>query len=109
MGSPPISPSGRTDASQMRSNASGLGAVVRARVAGRWTVLDRLDAHSGPGQSLQPLSVGLGAHGQVDFVELRWPDGVSQSELELEGGEHHLIAEVQRQLASCPVLFAWER
>lgn len=102
-----ISPSGRTDASQMRSNASGLGAVVRARVAGRWTVLDRLDAHSGPGQSLQPLSVGLGGHGQVDFVELWWPDGVSQSELELKGGEHHRIAEVQRQLASCPVLFAW--
>ena len=55
-----ISPTGRTEASQMRSNASGLGAVVRARVAGQWTVLDRLDAHSGPGQSLQPLSIGLG-------------------------------------------------
>ncbi|MYD98201.1 MAG: tetratricopeptide repeat protein [Gammaproteobacteria bacterium] len=102
-----VSPTGRTDASQMRSNASGLGTVVRARVAGRWTVLDRLDTHSGPGQSLQPLSVGLGGNGQVDFVELRWPDGVSQSELELKGSEHHTIAEVQRQLASCPVLFAW--
>lgn len=102
-----VSPTGRTDASQMRSNASGLGTVVRARVAGRWTVHDRLDAHSGSGQSLQPLSVGLGGHRKIDFVELQWPDGVSQSELELDGGEHHPIAEVQRQLASCPVLFAW--
>ena len=102
-----MTPSGRTDASQMRSNASGLGTVVQTRVAGRWTVLDRLDTHSGPGQGLQPLSVGLGGHHQADFVELEWPDGVSQTELELAAGAHHDIAEIQRQLASCPVLFAW--
>ena len=102
-----LTPTGRSEGAQMRSNASGIGALVRARVAGRWTVMDRLDYHSGPGQSLQPLSIGLGGHRQADFVEFRWPDGVSQTELELAGGAHHAVAEIQRQLASCPVLFAW--
>ena len=102
-----MTPTGRTETSQMRSNASGLGTVVHTRTAGRWIVLDRLDHHSGPGQSLQPLSVGLAGHEQADFVELEWTDGVSQTELELAAGEHHVIVETQRQLASCPVLFAW--
>ena len=102
-----LTPTGRSEGAQMRSNASGLGTHLRVRVGGRWSVMDRLDHHSGPGQSLQPVSVGLGGHGQADFVELRWPDGVSQTELELARGEHHVVAEIQRQLASCPVLFAW--
>ena len=98
---------GVSKAGQTRSNASGLGTSVRVRVAGRWTVLDRMDPHSGPGQSLQPLSIGLGGHGQADFVELEWSNGVSQTELDLERGRHHVIEETRRQLASCPVLFAW--
>ena len=110
-----VTPTGRNEVAspataspgQMRSNASGIGTWVRARVAGRWTVLDRLDVHSGRGQSLQPLSLGLGGHDRADFVRLDWTDGVSQTELDLEVGRHHVIEETQRQLASCPVLFAW--
>ena len=110
-----VTPTGRNEVAspstaspgQMRSNASGIGTAVRARVAGRWTVLDRMDVHSGPGQSLQPLSFGLGGHDRADFMRLDWTDGVSQTELDLEAGRHHVIEETQRQLASCPVLFAW--
>ncbi|MCY3841255.1 MAG: FG-GAP-like repeat-containing protein [Gammaproteobacteria bacterium] len=110
-----ITPTGRNEVAspstaspgQMRSNASGIGTGVRVRVAGRWTVLDRMDVHSGRGQSLQPLSFGLGGHDRADFVRLDWTDGVSQTELDLEAGRHHVIEEIQRQLASCPVLFAW--
>lgn len=110
-----VTPTGRNEVAspstaspgQMRSNASGIGTEVRARVAGRWTVLDRMDVHSGPGQSLQPLGFGLGGHDRADFVRLDWTDGVSQTELDLEAGRHHVIEETQRQLASCPVLFAW--
>ena len=110
-----VTPTGRREVAspstaspgQMRSNASGIGTWVRARVAGRWTALDRMDAHSGPGQSLQPLSFGLGGHDRADFVRLDWTDGVSQTELDLGVGRHHVIEETQRQLASCPVLFAW--
>ena len=100
--------SGRNEAAEMRSNASGIGAVAEVRVAGRWTVLDVLDTHSGPSQSAQPLAVGLGGYDEADFVELTWPDGVTQTELALAAGERHAIVETQRQLASCPVFFAWD-
>ena len=99
--------SGRSEADQMRSNASGIGTRVQARTSGRWTVLDALDTHSGPGQSLVPMSVGLGGSPRADFVALQWSDGVSQTEIDLAAKRLHEIAETQRQLASCPVLFAW--
>ncbi len=99
--------SGRSEADQMRSNASGLGTRVQVRTAGRWTVFDAIDSHSGPGQSLVPLSVGLGGSPRADFVALQWTDGVSQTEIDLAAERLHEIAETQRQLASCPVVFAW--
>lgn len=103
-----LAPSGRSEADQMRSNASGIGTRIKVRTAGRWTVLDALDPHSGPGQSLAPLSVGLGGRARADFVVLEWSDGVSQTEIDLEAGRLHEITETQRQLASCPVVFAWD-
>lgn len=99
---------GQREGEQTRSNASGIGTHVRVRFGGRWSTHDAVDAHSGPGQSLQPLGVGLGGHPQADFVALTWSDGVSQTELDLAAGERHMIVETQRQLASCPVLFAWD-
>ncbi len=44
----------------MRSNASGIGAHIAVRVDSRWTVLETFRNDSGPGQSLQPISFGLG-------------------------------------------------
>ena len=100
--------SGRSESDQMRSNASGVGTRLQVRTAGRWTVLHALDSHSGPGQSLVPMSVGLGGSPRADFVALQWSDGVSQTEIDLGAKRLHEIAETQRQLASCPVLFAWD-
>ena len=100
--------SGRSEAEQMRSNASGIGTLVKVRAGGRWTLLDALDAHSGSGQSHRPLSVGLGGLPKADFVALEWSDGVTQTELELAAGERHAIVETERQLASCPVFFVWD-
>lgn len=102
-----VSPKGRSEADQMRSNASGIGTLTKLRHGGRWSVQDAIDPHSGPGQSLQPQSFGLAGHPKADFVVLEWSDGVSQTELDLYAGKVYAIAEVQRQLASCPVLFAW--
>jgi hypothetical protein len=44
----------------------------------------------------------------MDFVSLDWSDGVFQTEMQLAGGETHRLIETQRQLSSCPVLFAWD-
>ena len=103
-----IAPSGRSDAADgMRSNPSGIGTELLLRVGDRWTRVDAYGRHSAPGQSLQPVALGLGGAERADFVRLRWTDGVLQTEMALAGRELHEIAEYQRQLSSCPVLFAY--
>lgn len=89
----------------MRSNASGIGARVAARVDSRWTMLHTFSRTSGPGQSLQPLCFGLGGSPRIDFAAVDWPDGVFQTEIGLQGGTLHAITETQRQMSSCPVVF----
>ncbi len=95
------------DAQSMRSNASGIGAGLGVRTGSRWSLLPGYRNHSAPGQSLQPLSVGLRGARRADFVAIDWSDGVFQSEVDVPTGELLSIAETQRQLSSCPVLFAW--
>ncbi|MCI0630241.1 MAG: FG-GAP-like repeat-containing protein [Phycisphaerales bacterium] len=106
-----LSFTGRTDPGSgppaMRSNASGIGTHFAARMDSMWVAGSTLRNSSGPGQSLQPVAVGLGGHEQIDFVSIDWSDGVFQSEIDLKAGELHKIVEEQRQLSSCPVLFAW--
>jgi Tfp pilus assembly protein PilF len=94
--------------SQIRSNTSGIGAQIAARVDSQWTALATYRAQSGIGQSLQPLAIGLGSSPQIDFVAITWSDGVFQSELALAPGAVRRIEETQRQLSSCPVLFAFD-
>jgi len=95
------------EANSMRTNASGIGTRFAARVGARWTVMDTHRRCSGPGQSRQPVAIGLGGAPGVDFVAIDWTDAVFQTEMGLAPGEIHTIAETQRQLSSCPVLFAW--
>jgi len=101
--------SGRTDTGQsMRSNVSGIGATVAARTGTRWTLMGAVRSSAGPGQSLQPISIGLGGASVIDFVSIDWTDGVFQTESMLQPGVVHSIVETQRQLSSCPVIFAWD-
>ncbi|HEY7290321.1 MAG TPA: FG-GAP-like repeat-containing protein [Vicinamibacterales bacterium] len=93
---------------RLRSNRSGLGASVAARADSRWTTFPALRAQSGPGQSLQPLAIGTGGEPQVDFVAITWSDGVFQTELAIVPGTIRQIGETERQLSSCPVLFAYD-
>ena len=100
--------SGKTDkAAEMRSNASGIGVQTVARVGSQWGSIPPFRLGSGPGQSLQPMTVGLAGASQVDFLRMLWPDGVSQTELALKPGLLHEIAETQRQAGSCPLVFVW--
>ncbi|MGI9430070.1 MAG: FG-GAP-like repeat-containing protein, partial [Bythopirellula sp.] len=101
--------SGKTDkAAEMRSNASGIGVLGTARIQGRWATVSPFRASSGPGQSLQPTTIGLAGSEQVDFLRLLWPDGVSQTELNIKPGKRVDIAETQRQAGSCPLVFVWD-
>ncbi len=102
-------PAGRHDSNmQLRSNASGVGTRVAVRVGGRWTVVESTRPASGPGQSWQPLLVGIGPQEQADFVRLDWSDGIMQTEIGVAGGKFHRIVEENRQTSSCPLLYAWD-
>ena len=96
------------ESEQMRSNADGLGVRVAVRIGTRWTVRSTYRPVSGGGQSLQPLAIGLAGAAQLDYVDLRWTDGLLQTERELASGQVHGIQETQRQTSSCPVLFVWD-
>ncbi len=101
--------SGRTEASQsMRSNSSGIGTSYAARVGATWSGGETFRNHTGRGQSLAPVAIGVGGYGKADFVEFEWSDGVLQSELDLAAGSLHTITETQRQISSCPVIFAFD-
>ena len=103
-----VLPRGATDAGQsMRSNASGVGTSIAARVGSRWTMTGGVRNTAGPGQNLQPISIGLGGAQDIDFIAIDWTDGVYQTESHLKPGQMHEIVETQRQLSSCPVIFAW--
>jgi hypothetical protein len=104
-----LSPTGREIASdQRRSNSSGIGTRLAIRRGSAWTAIDTVRTASGPGQSLQPVTVGLGGADRADFVSVLWSDGILQTEMDLEAGRVHRIEETQRQLSSCPVLFTWD-
>jgi tetratricopeptide (TPR) repeat protein len=100
--------SGRDDPSQsMRSNTSGIGTSYAARVGDEWFGGEAFRSHTGRGQSLTPVSVGVGPFEAADMVELEWSDGVFQSEVVVPAGVVTPVVETQRQISSCPVLFAW--
>lgn len=96
------------EGASMRSNASAVGTRVALRANDQWVVNWHLRNDSGPGSDLQPAAIGLNGAARADFVAIDWPDGVYQTELDLAAGQVHRIEETQRQLASCPVLFAWD-
>ncbi|MEM6640290.1 MAG: FG-GAP-like repeat-containing protein [Pseudomonadota bacterium] len=96
------------EADSMRSNRSGIGTRVAVRTGSHWALTDTFDHHSGAGQSLQPLAIGLGDAPRADYIAMTWSDGVYQTELDLVAGMVHPLTETQRQLSSCPVIFAYD-
>ena len=84
---------GRIGASRCGQIGSGIGVTAAARIGGRWIAFDTLRPDSGPGQSLEPVSIGSIGAAQIDFVRMTWPDGVFQTEGALATGQHHQIDE----------------
>ncbi len=89
------------------SNAHGVGADVEVK-AGDLVARRVVLAGSGfPGQMTDELVFGLGDRPRADFVRVQWTDGVRQNEYDVPVDRPHVIREVNRKIASCPVLFAW--
>ncbi len=103
-----IQPSGiRSRDGRTRSPASGYGVTLTARAGWREQKLLHTGQAGGANQSLLPVVFGLGGASKADYVDFLWPDGVAQSEMGLVAGQTHQVAELQRKISSCPVLFAW--
>jgi hypothetical protein len=90
-----------------RSPASGYGVLLTARSGLHETRRLFVGQTGGANQSLTPVVFGLAGIGKADYVDLLWPDGVAQAEVALAAGQTHTVAELQRKVSSCPVLFAW--
>lgn len=105
----PVRFAGRLNQSlSMRSNGSGIGTRFAARIGSHWVGGTTFRASTAPGQSLQPISIGVGDRSGIDFLAVTWSDGVFQSELSLRRDEATTVVETQRQISSCPVIFVWD-
>jgi hypothetical protein len=96
------------DADSMRSNRSGIGTRYRTQGGQNWATGMTLRSSSHNGQSHQPELIGTNGMSTIDFIAVDWSDGVFQVEMGLTAQQHRTISETQRQLASCPVVFAWD-
>ncbi len=91
-----------------RSPASGYGVRARLRAGLCESHYSYTGQSGGANQSMLPMILGLGGAASADYVQLQWPDGVAQVEMTLAAGQTHKVAELQRKISSCPVLFAWD-
>jgi tetratricopeptide (TPR) repeat protein len=100
--------SGKEDgANSVRSNFSGIGTSFILRNQKFYSIGDSFQNMTGKDQDYQGVILAAGSKSTVDYVEMEWSDGVYQTELGLASQKYHLIPETQRQLSSCPVIFAW--
>ena len=99
-----------------RSPAISGARTPRASARGSRSARDRAGRPStpcapaqGPGQSLQPVAVGLGGARPAP-TSCRWsgPTASCRPRSISARGRLHRIEETQRQLSSCPVLFAFD-
>lgn len=95
------------DANSVRSNYSGIGTNFTLRNQEFYAIGDSHQNTTGTDQDFQAIVLAGGNKKTIDYIALEWSDGVYQSELGLETGKYHMLIETQRQLSSCPVIFAW--
>ena len=62
---------------------------------------------SGLAQSVTPWIMGLGPEKQAQILRVRWPDGASQTEVNVPANQKLVLEENTHRVSTCPVLFAW--
>jgi Flp pilus assembly protein TadD len=90
------------------SNVRGIGAEVEVKAGDLLARRIVLCGSGFPGQATTDVVVGLGDRAHVDSVYVHWTDGVLQSELGVAPDVRREIVEVNRKMASCPVIFGWD-
>ena len=90
------------------SNVRGIGAEVEVKARDLIARRVVLCGSGFPGQATTDVVVGIGERTAADFVQVHWTDGVLQSEFGVAPGAVREIVEVNRKIASCPVVFGWD-
>jgi outer membrane protein assembly factor BamD (BamD/ComL family) len=102
--------SGKEEKAQsMRSNHSGIGTQFIVYNGDFYASANTYYNLTGQDQDYQAISVAAGQKERIDFIAIEWSDGVYQTELALKNKQHYRLSETQRQLSSCPVIFAWNQ
>jgi tetratricopeptide (TPR) repeat protein len=91
----------------LRTNADGVGSWVRLHAGPLRTAAENTTLQAGLGQSRMPLRFGLGKADAVEALRVRWPDAVTQAELNQAAGSVSVV-ELDRKPSSCPILFTWD-
>lgn len=87
------------------SNRSAIGTKAEIRSG---SLRQKLEVYSSsPSPAATGLSFGLGFRNTVDTVQLLWPGGVLQSELDVKALAVNTFEELDRKGTSCPILYAW--
>jgi hypothetical protein len=76
-----------------RSNRDALGAKVTASIAGRTLTQQVSGGQSYLSASEKTLTFGLGDAEKIDSLEIRWPDGATQTLRDVPGGARLTVAE----------------
>src|SRR4029077_20717933 len=90
----------------LRTNADGVGSWVRLHAGPLRTAAENTTLFAGLGQSRIPLHFGIGKAETVEALRVRWPDAVTQAELNQAAGLVTVV-ELDRKPSSCPILFTW--
>ncbi len=93
-----------------RTNAEGFGTRVTVQAGDLMTSAEYTTLSAGLGQSLQPLTFGLGRFAEPDVIRLRWPDLSIQAEFNSTPPTACGIIPIDqenRKKTSCPILFTW--
>jgi len=76
-----------------RSNRDAIGARVTATIAGRTLTQQVTGGQSYLSAPEKTLTFGLGGAAQIDVLEIRWPDGTSETRREIPGGSRQTVVE----------------
>ena len=90
----------------LRTNADGVGSWVRLHNGPMRTAAENTTLVAGLGQSRLPLHLGIGKAETVETLRVRWPDAVTQAEINQPAGSRTIV-ELDRKPSSCPILFTW--
>jgi tetratricopeptide (TPR) repeat protein len=87
------------------SNKNGIGtkAVLRSG-----SLQQKLELYAAsPAPAAAGLNFGLGSRTKIDSLQLLWPAGIVQSELDVKPSQLNKFEELDRKGTSCPILYAW--